>query len=188
MRGRVRKTADYFAIRGWFYPEVQKVLCKWRKKFQEQQTIDVADLIIHTFLDVRRVFEDGEGLLQVSIRNREHGRFALELMTALHELHNPENVAGWVVKFCGLQTPDIEWKPSPRGRNGSRKMRPLRLLKWEEMQEEIRAKSGRTFSVDAIKKAAQRLKLTHSNPEELHRAIIAFRPPGIIDDQFVSNS
>ncbi len=105
VRGKQRVIGGYHAQRGWFYAEVQRVAKKWIPRLGD-------DIVLQTFLDIRRAFEWGSGVVRVTVRpgaeQRQYRQFLYELMAALDDLHAPENVAGWVIKMCGeLKRPTL---------------------------------------------------------------------------------
>ncbi len=93
-RGRSREVGSYHAQRGWFYSGIRKVVRKW------VPTLD-AEIILQTFDDVQYTMEQADGKMQVEVHGVEHRRFLCELMTALDELHDPENESGWVIRLFG---------------------------------------------------------------------------------------
>jgi len=95
MRGRTRPVASYHAQRGWFYPGVLKVVRKWVTELDRS-------IILRTFDDMRRVMEEASGEMHVTVHGTRHRRFLCELMSALDDLHDPENEAGWVIRLFGV--------------------------------------------------------------------------------------
>ncbi len=137
MRGRKRNIPGYHAIRGWFYEPVQKVITKWQEDLKEE-------LIHETFQKVRRVMENGSGLLEIEIQSVQHRRFLCELMTALDKLHDPENSHGWVIKHWARFSDDT---------------RNSLLLTYTQIRQQIIDEGGPTFTTDALRQSAKRLRL-----------------------------
>jgi hypothetical protein len=137
MRGKKRNIPGYHAIRGWFYNPVQKAIEKWDADLGRELTHE-------TFQQVRRVMENGNGHLRIEIKSVEHRKFLCELLTALDDLHAPENSHGWVVKY---------WA---RFSNNTDKSR---LLTYQQIRQQIIDDGGPAFTTDALKQAAKRLRL-----------------------------
>jgi hypothetical protein len=137
VRGKERQIAGYLAQRGWCYPDVQSVARKW-------EPVLGFGAVKEVFLILRRWYEEGTGNV-LKIHGPQHLNFVREMASALEKLHAPENCAGWVIKMCGRVRPG-----TPIGRS---------LMSYGQMAKEIQAKGGPQFSVDALKKAAQRLKV-----------------------------
>jgi hypothetical protein len=142
MRGKVRTQPGYHASYGWFYKPVQDVILRWDKVFRREFTND-------TFLQIRRVMESGRGNLNVYIVNAQHRKFVCELMQALDELHDYENIHGWVVRVWP------QWGDNPN----------KRLPTYNEIRDKIIELKGPAFSVDALKQAARRLKMIVSEQQ-----------------------
>jgi len=139
VRGKERQIASYLAQRGWFDSGVQRVLRKWMPTLG-------SEAVKEAFLALRRVYENGSGTV-LEVDGPWHLKFMIELACALEKLHGLENCAGWVVKTCGRLRPGTHIDRRP-------------LLSYEQMAREIQAMGGPKFSVAALKKAAQRLKLS----------------------------
>ena len=139
MRGKKREIASYLAQRGWWDVNVQRVVGKW-------EPVIGMEAVEEAFIVLRRWYEEAWGDV-LTIHGPRQLDFVWEMATALKKLHAPMNCAGWVVKMCG----HLQRGPH-RGR--------LPLLSFEQMAKKIRAQGGPKFTVDALKKAAQRLKLS----------------------------
>lgn len=137
MRGKKRIQPGYHAARGWYYKSVQKVIKKWDPTFGREFTHE-------NFQKIRRVMENGRGLIEVEIQSVPHRQFLCELMTALNELHDPDSIDGWVVKIWPVL-----------GDNPSQSL----LLSYAEIKQRIKDLGGPDFSVDALKKSARRLRM-----------------------------
>jgi hypothetical protein len=139
VRGKERKIPSYLAQRGWWDAEVQRVVREWEPVLGQEAVEDA-------FLVLRRWYEDGTGTA-LAVHGPRHLNFVRGMASALERLHDPGNCAGWVIKMCGRLKPGIH-----KGR--------LPLLSFEQMAREIKAHGGPKFTVDALKKAAQRLKVS----------------------------
>ncbi|MEY2428875.1 MAG: hypothetical protein QOJ40_1760 [Verrucomicrobiota bacterium] len=151
MRGKTRVVGTYHAQRGWWDAGIQKVVQRWNRKIGTH-------VVRQTFIDTRRVFENGTGVLHVEVRGVEHRRFLCELLAALDRLHDPGNCAGWVIKFSGWFAP----------RTG---IGDLRLATYSQLHKQIIDAGGPSFTEDALKKAAKRLRLAgdhHKDEESLY--------------------
>lgn len=140
MRGNRRTGGDYLAQRGWYAREVRRVIYKWSYEIDPELIRDV-------FLRMERIAE-GRGVgpddgYNITINKLEHLEFCYELQQALDKLFCRENSAGWVVKLCGRLRP-TDWS----------------LMTFAAMADEIVACNGPRFTEDALKKAAQRLRLS----------------------------
>ena len=137
MRGKERQIAGYLAQRGWWHSDVQRVVDEW-------EPVLGFESVKEAFLALRRVYEDGTGTV-IEIEGPRHLRFLREMSAALERLHDPMNCAGWVIKMSGRVRPG-----TLIGRT---------LMSYKEMAKEIQAQGGPKFTVDALKKAAQRLQV-----------------------------
>lgn len=156
-KDKPRTQPGYHASRGWFYKPIQKVIKRWDSVFGREFTHE-------TFQQLRRVMENGRGNLEIYIVNEQHRRFVCELMSAFDELHDRDNSYGWAVRIW----PQL-------GKN------PKRLLPtYSEIRDKIVELGGPTFSEDAIKQAAKRLRMlapeTERNADEIE-AHTGLRPP-----------
>jgi len=138
MKGRKRTQPGYHASRGWFYKPIQKVITKWDAVFGREFTHD-------TFQQLRRVIENRHGHMEIEVRDSNHIKFIYELMKALDDLHDPKKTYGWVVRLW----PQCNYDAG----NAS-------LLTYDQIRQHIIDQGGPTFTTDALKQAAIRLKLT----------------------------
>jgi hypothetical protein len=138
VRGREREAASYSAQRGWFDRGVQRVVLKWTSKLGIESVQD-------GFQALRRVYEYGSAV-RLNVDGPRHLAFLREMAAALERLHDRENCAGWVIKLCGRMTP-------------GRHQGCIPLLSYKEMAQEILRQGGPRFELEALRKAAQRLRV-----------------------------
>ncbi len=145
--GKTRHVSSYYAIRGWFAPEIQRVIRKWNHVFDEKFTFQF-------WWAVRSLLENnkGNGCYELIDFSKDEVRFFKDLAAAYRKLYAPDNPKGWVLS-------NWNWITSPSDPDYGLRQ----LITVEEIEKLIHQLKGGTeappFSADRLWKVAGRLKL-----------------------------